>query len=321
MFFPFFILFSFVIHDSLAQGNLVPNPSFEIHDTCPGDAYHNHIDVASGWQPINLSPDYFNICSNNLWSAIPKNIGGFQGPSSIADSAYVGIGMEVLNSKREILGVKLLAPLQIGVRYFISFQAISGFKDSSNVLFKFTCFCNKIGVKLLLDTVWTSFNEQLINNNAQIYSNQIISDTLNWSLVQGSFVADSAYQYLMVGNFFDNNNILSSCYSNGIIAYTFIDNICISSDSSECMLSTNTNNIPNPPISLIANVDHLNHIINIFSFGSKYLSTNFKIFNVNGQLVYSNVILEKHTVIDCSSWNSGLYLLSTESYSLKLLIY
>ena len=47
----------------------------------------------------------------------------------------------------------------------------------------------------------------IITNNPPVYSNTVSMDTLNWTRVFGSFVADSAYTHILLGNFFaDANN-------------------------------------------------------------------------------------------------------------------
>ena len=55
---------------------------------------------------------------------------------------------------------------------------------------------------------------------------------MNWTKISGSFIADSAYSYVMLGNFFDDNhtdtlNLQQFPYA----AYYFFDDICVSTDS------------------------------------------------------------------------------------------
>src|ERR1700740_1940850 len=63
----FCILFLFVTSKNLyAQFNLVPNPSFEIYDTCNTNT-STYIENAIGWYNANTaSPDYYNECSDVL---------------------------------------------------------------------------------------------------------------------------------------------------------------------------------------------------------------------------------------------------------------
>src|SRR5438045_441883 len=71
----------------LAQ-NLVPNPGFEIFDTCVTNL--NQISSAVGWNSDRPSPDYFNACDLTYPSVkVPLNAFGFQYPSS--GNGYAGL--------------------------------------------------------------------------------------------------------------------------------------------------------------------------------------------------------------------------------------
>jgi hypothetical protein len=43
------------------------------------------------------------------------------------------------------------------------------------------------------------------DNQAALYSSTIINDTTNWVNSTGAFIADSSYQYVILGNFFKDN--------------------------------------------------------------------------------------------------------------------
>jgi hypothetical protein len=90
-------------------------------------------------------------------------------------------------------------------------------------------------MKFYTHSFTSNYNQQLIDNSAQVYTDSIISDTLNWILIKGSFIADSAYSFLMIGNFFSNNisHVCTDTIPN-IATYTFIDHVCVSLDSLTC---------------------------------------------------------------------------------------
>jgi hypothetical protein len=92
-----FVLFSFFAKTQL---NLVPNPGFEIYDTCPQDLFNppysgtNAICRAIPWFQPNSpgitcsgSTDFFHACS----SFVPQNILGFQ--YARTGSGYAGAGI------------------------------------------------------------------------------------------------------------------------------------------------------------------------------------------------------------------------------------
>ncbi|MBK7100692.1 MAG: hypothetical protein IPH63_02655 [Flavobacteriales bacterium] len=61
-------------------------------------------------------------------------------------------------------------------------------------------------------------------NYARVYFPQILADTVDWTLVSGSFVADSAYRYVMVGNHFSNahRHLPVGSTINPPMSYTFM---------------------------------------------------------------------------------------------------
>ncbi len=56
-----FFTFNICCLTSIAQTNLVPNPSFEDTLYCPNVT--NQIDAAMGWLNFGNTPDYFNACA------------------------------------------------------------------------------------------------------------------------------------------------------------------------------------------------------------------------------------------------------------------
>jgi hypothetical protein len=62
---------------------------------------------------------------------------------------------------------------------------------------------NNIGVRFTTKPYSASFPPP-INNTATLNTDTIVKDTLNWILLSWNFTADSAYNYIYIGNFFDN---------------------------------------------------------------------------------------------------------------------
>ncbi|MBI2967080.1 MAG: T9SS type A sorting domain-containing protein [Bacteroidetes bacterium] len=233
----FLMMFSFS-HISFAQ-NLVPNPSFEQYSICPTN--QDQISYATGWSSYANSPDYFNSCSTNPLFSVPYNVSYQQASTG---SAYAGLyTYEEFGLTREFIGIQMTNSLVIGTKYFTSL------KVNLVIYTDINCATNKLGI--LFSTIsYNSSNPAPINNFAHIYTDSIITDTANWVIIFGSFVADSAYQYLIIGNFFDDINttyIVLDSNSNGNRAYYFIDDICLSADSLDCIQLTNIpeNNLQN----------------------------------------------------------------------------
>lgn len=288
-----------------SQVNLVPNPSFETYTACPNSL--GEIYKALYWDQFNGSPDYFNPCSTISSAGAPNNGFGYQLPSS--GDSYAGL-ITYYNAYlyREFLGVQLTTTLTISQKYFFSFMMCRG---SDNLFVGYST--NKIGVKF---TKVKSYPNN-INNSAHFYINNVITDTLNWVKVFGSFVADSNYQYLIIGNFFDDSNTNITNQTGGIYAYYYIDDVCLSTDSTFCSeYSTSvrefnkTNELqlfPNPANSALQ--------INGIEEGPVLITTIF------GEVIESkNKFENKSIIINTSNYPEGLYFVKTKNTMLKLII-
>lgn len=121
---------------------------------------------------------------------------------------------------------------------------------------------NKLGI--LFSTIdYGIFYPSPVNNYAQVYTDSIITDTLSWVPIRGSFIADSNYSFITIGSFFtdafvDSLQILGTLCR----AYYYVDDICVSTDSAYCYNyvytaineSTNPFDIsvyPNPAIDVV----------------------------------------------------------------------
>ncbi len=209
----------------IGQINLVPNPSFEDTIACPSAA--GEINKAFGWTTLCGSPDYYNTCNANPYDmSVPQNWAGYQYPAS--GNAYVGFltYSDALPNSREFPTSNLASPLIIGIKYFISFKVAL----TVTSYFQVNCATNKIGA--LFATSPYGCNA-LITNNPQVYTDTIVTDSINWTRITGSFLADSAYTYMVIGNFFDDINTDTTKFFNGFSdnAYYFLDDICLSTDS------------------------------------------------------------------------------------------
>jgi len=219
-----FIILVTAFSTTLKAQNLVPNPSFEIFDTCPNTI--GEVNRAQGWSSFGNTSDYFNSCAGaSCVNCVPQNFIGNQ--LAATGNAYCGLFTRFVSpaTYREYVGSQLTDTLQINHKYFVSFKVAATYQAL------YWCFTDKVGV--LFSTVSYSVSSPPpLNNFAHVYSHNIISDTLNWTTVSGTFIADSNYKYIIIGNFFDNNHTdtLTTC-ANG---YVYIDDISVSLDSSTC---------------------------------------------------------------------------------------
>lgn len=320
-----FITFFFLIFvvKTYSQQNLVPNPSFEIYDTCPNTS--GQINYAVNWSSYANSPDYFNVCADtsSLFS-IPYSGFGYQYPHT--GNAYCGFyayGNPTPHDYREILGVTLITPLMIGTKYYISFfvNLSYGYLAHQN-FFPTRTKANKIGVRF--STIPHSiYNPAPVNNFAHIYTDSIITDTLNWVIIKGEFTADSAYRYLSVGNFFDDahtDTLMFPTNFGSLGAYYFVDDVCVSTDSSYSLnwwtgitAFKNEDNLivyPNPSCGRI--------FINIMGVHKQSIT----IRDIYGRELSESEIHITNNYIDFT--NSGIYFItinnSNSTYTKKIII-
>lgn len=304
-------LLCFALLEVHGQVNLVPNPSFEEYSNCPTGP--GQIFFAQGWLTFRESPDYFNSCvSIASYFSVPNNGSGYQQAAS--GNAYAGI-ICYNNSimSREIIANILTDSLSIGQKYFISFK-VSKADDSATAAYSI----NKLGVKF--STV-TQTNAS-IDNIAMVYTNNVVLDNVNWTTVSGSFIADSAYQYLMIGNFFDDANTTVINNGSGFRAYYYIDDVCLSTDSLFCdNVSVEENNLEHQ-FTFYSNPE------NQFVTVQNNLNVPFRltVFNALGQKLYNEQSFSSNNLqLDVSSYHTGLLFLKITSqnnqFTYKILKY
>lgn len=227
------LLFSF---NAPAQ-NLVPNPSFEQVDSCP--PYPNSLGYQDGAAPIGWwrwsnTPDYFNGCATDTIGDVPGNIFGYQ--PAYDGQAYSGMTFyhDTPDSFREMIGAQLTAPLVPGTTYYASMYVSSGYGG----YYDYFVFSNKMGILFTEHPYvggWMNPSYPL-RNYSQVWQPSIVADTAGWTLVSGSFVADSAYQYLVIGNHFENTltDTAWAGSATSFSAYYYVDMVCVSTSPTGC---------------------------------------------------------------------------------------
>ena len=289
--------------------NLVPNPSFEDTVQCP---HGNGILDAKGWLNCGFSPDYYNACANSTFppAGVPNGLySGYQ--YAFDGDAFAGIvtyqDQQVLH---EFISTQLLQPLVIGTKYFVSAYICSGV---------YVCSANNFGFKFFTTMPFDDLNLPPIDNFAHVYSDSLISDSVNWIQIAGSFTADSAYQYITIGNFFDNvNTDTMYCSPPGDGAYYLVDGVCVSSDSTTCYDWTSisidaiernqTTVYPNPA----------SYALNVKNLSSK---ASFSMHNLLGATVKRGTLADTDDKIRVDNLPNGIYfLILNKQTSYKIII-
>lgn len=202
------------------------NPSFEQYTLCPNDI--GQIDRCQAWKVPpghNSSTDYFNSCyvpfSGGTYSAdVPAHTLGYQWPAT--GNAYAGIiiGYQQFFEGREYLQGQLSQPLDAGIVYQLEMKC--SFRDSVHNT-------NAVGMHLSASPnlpMPTPDNSLAIPVTPQ-FNPPITGDSLNWTLVTGSYTAVGGEQYITIGNFWNNANTVGLDYNmpQQVQAYMFIDDV------------------------------------------------------------------------------------------------
>ncbi len=292
---------------AIGQTNLIPNPGFELASQCPDN--WSQLNRSFNWQVCKGSPDFFASCGSVDSFSVPQNLIGNQ--SAASGNAYCGL---ILYDKSnggndEIIGTQLTQSLAVGTKYFVSFKVVWKYNNPYSIC----CSQDKIGV--LFSTVpYDLSNPPPQNNFAHVFSSSIISDTSSWTRVVGTIITDSSYSYFMLGNFFNNSNLLINNISpSDNSSYYFVDDICVSTDS---MFAVNystgiSTNFPTQNISIYPNP--ANEYFNIEVIGSNK-PFDLRIYNSLGQLLYeqkNNPVMG--TRIDICEMNESLLLIEIVS--------
>ena len=287
--------------------NLVPNPNFEQYTICPTNWFQ--ISNCIFWDSNRETPDYLHTCSSSNNISPPNCFYGFQYPHS--GNAYVGfISYSTFGSYtnyREMIGANLLLSLVTNQKYFISFYVNLGGQNQATIA------SNKIGIKF--STVQYSYsNPAPINNFAHFYTDSIITDTAKWTKISGSFIADSAYSYIIIGNFFnDSLTDTISFGTNSVFAYYYLEDVCVSTDSLYCenWLGVKEQSVNKEDVTIYPNP--CTNELNVKYNNVPYEQTTLSIIDIFGRIVMQVKTQESEYTFNTEKLPAGLYLLKAET--------
>lgn len=252
----------------------MPNGSFEEYSCCPQQVGDLHC-VQEWFSPTLTTPDYYNFCSQNGQSGVPLNAYGSQFAQD--GNAYVGINLNADDGYREYIGVKLLEKMEKGGIYIFEFYVCSS---------KLTDYpSNNFEILFLTDTV--DFEMHIMNSGTPIILNtnsiknpNIISDSINWTKINGTYISNGCEEFVLFGNFKSQNETsFGTNGGNGIDSYYYIDNVSIKKDSYSFF----------PPLT------------NVFSPNGDGINDFFELINFN---------IESFTILN--RWGNVIYYSSTE---------
>lgn len=300
--------------------NLIPNPSFELVEACP--YFPIVLGFQDGSRPMHWekwleSPDYFNACVDTL-TGVPSNIFGTQ--DAYHGSAYIGMfTYDIGTFYREYVGVQLVQPLEQGETYHLSFLVSAAEGTTSPPLALGTAqnvfwASNNIGLLFTMSpNIWTGSLEPLFppRNYAHLRADEVIADTASWIQVSGTFTADSAYQYMVIGNFFENDQTDTVHVTPGssLGAYVYVDAVCVTTSLDGCDFG---NSVPDIGVDrpLLVYPNPAWAMVELVTTGAP--NTAWLVLDTVGRRVQEGIFEGNRARIDVSGWAAGNYIVSLE---------
>lgn len=194
-----FICFYFLTIAASAQ-NLVPNGSFEDHDSCPGDYSQDpkEFRVKNWFSASAGTPDYFNVCSNGE-ADVPHNWAGVS--DAYEGAGYAGIYMWMANGTnyREYLQIELTDSLIRDSLYYLEFHyKLSSYSKYS--IDRIGLHLSDSAVRLKGDRVFKKLNPvfSIVRDTA------LTPETGLWEEGKTLYQAQGGEKFLLIGNFFDD---------------------------------------------------------------------------------------------------------------------
>ena len=188
---------------------MVPNPSFEIADTCPDldgqirrAAFWENMDYSTNSQFQKGTPDFFHPCATVNFATVPNNFFGDQvARTGQAYAGFTGNFPNVLENK-EYMSVPLTSPLIAGEEYIVSYY-VSSSRNTNGYGAK----NNGHGFALETSPLPTlPDNDNFPPFPPDYCSNFVYMSETEWQLVQGTIVANGGEDVLVIGIFKDETN-------------------------------------------------------------------------------------------------------------------
>lgn len=231
--------------------NLVPNPSFEISlkPVCQflifqfADSTAQNIgDYIQDWytptegttdpwfynDTLRIGPPPSNQCTQNL-----KRLGltARTGRRCIGlDNSGQVNGAVTPPTYREYIQVKLTQPLRPGVVYAVSFY-LRRSPEAGTATNNFGALLTTQPLKRYEGNAH-AYGRHLLPGRPQVNQTAVVQSTQEWTPVSGCFTADSAYQYLTLGNFFSDEQTTFVNYSGfanqSLFNYYLLDDVSVS---------------------------------------------------------------------------------------------
>ncbi|MGB6038155.1 MAG: T9SS type A sorting domain-containing protein [Cryomorphaceae bacterium] len=290
---------------NVSAQNLVPNGSFEEVVNCPefssnldSECPHWYTSLISD-DGIVSSPEWFHTCSE-VDVMTPPNT-GFGNQPPFDGEGYAGLAGIRLSTPnfREVIAVELEQTLEIGASYLIEFKA-------ANMYFpEFAIASNRLGFNFSTHEFYD--NSSFPINTSHYSHTEIMPVSNEWLTISHVFVADSAYQFLHLGNFYeDGETDFQADFPNSNSSYYAIDDVSVT-----VALNTSNPGIDRNVVQLFPNP--ANDILNI-KMPQEIEINQLHILDSKGRTMVSDKSnRNSNRAISISALQSGIYFIKIET--------
>jgi hypothetical protein len=290
--------------------NLVPNGSFEEYTECPTN--FAQFDRAIGWSRLSGSPDLLNACDDTDTTGVPSNNIGYQFAANGQGYAGLVTYFPGFPEYREAIIAQLNQPMVVGANYDLSLKVSpGGFSYSVENTIRLA----SRGIGLRLSTNPVPLNGYALNG-AVLFMDNVLQDTLAWTTLSRELIADSAYQFVLIGNFFEDSLSEPTVLDpNGQVdaSYAFVDEICISNQDGICATPESISMITPMPFTVLNNPSEGD--FRILFEGSRDSPAVATLYDPVGKLCMGARAVGEELVLNTAALAAGQYILRVQKAS------
>jgi hypothetical protein len=198
------ITLSTLVGNAQQIGNYVGNGSFEDLYGCTQSSYN--LGWVKSWTPVDSLNGYGGIFCNTCNLAVPLNGNTYQ--YARTGNSYILATMfdDSFNGPRGFLKNRLKHTLTLGRTYCVKFY-VNIANTSPRGMNGFGAFFGGDTLQLITtQTELLSYADPQISNP----TNNVISDTLNWVPITGTFVANGTEKFVVIGNYLADDDVITS---------------------------------------------------------------------------------------------------------------